>query len=101
MESFRLLMQPPNDKVVLLFDLTGFGLKNMDWNCILYIVKCLEAYYPESLGTLYIHNAPWIFSGIWSSLVHARSCRAHKVKFTKKPEDLDLVPKSDCSPTWA
>lgn len=63
MESFRLLMMPPNDKVTLLFDLTGFGLKNMDWSCILFILKCLEAYFPESLGILYIHNAPWIFSG--------------------------------------
>nr|CDI51422.1 conserved hypothetical protein [Melanopsichium pennsylvanicum 4] len=94
MESFRLLMQPPNDKVVLLFDLTGFGLKNMDWNCILFIVKCLEAYYPESLGTLYIHNAPWIFSGIWKLLGPMLDPVVRsKVKFTKKPEDLDSVPK--------
>ncbi|KAJ1030188.1 hypothetical protein NDA16_001099 [Ustilago loliicola] len=94
MESFRLLMQPPNDKVVLLFDLTGFCLKNMDWNCILFIVKCLEAYYPESLGTLYIHNAPWIFSGIWKLLGPMLDPVVRsKVKFTKKPEDLDLVPK--------
>ncbi|CDU24118.1 related to CSR1-phosphatidylinositol transfer protein [Sporisorium scitamineum] len=94
MESFRLLMQPPNDKVVLLFDLTGFGLKNMDWNCILFIVKCLEAYYPESLGTLYIHNAPWIFSGIWKLLGPMLDPVVRsKVKFTKKPEDLDIVPK--------
>ena len=27
MESFRLLMQPPQEKVILFFDLTGFGLK--------------------------------------------------------------------------
>ncbi|CBQ67910.1 conserved hypothetical protein [Sporisorium reilianum SRZ2] len=94
MESFRLLMQPPNDKVVLLFDLTGFGLKNMDWNCILFIVKCLEAYYPESLGTLYIHNAPWIFSGIWKLLGPMLDPVVRsKVKFSKKPEDLDIVPK--------
>ncbi|EPQ26305.1 uncharacterized protein PFL1_06240 [Pseudozyma flocculosa PF-1] len=94
MESFRLLMVPPNDKVVLLFDLTGFGLRNMDWNCILFIVKCLEAYYPESLGTLYIHNAPWIFSGIWKLLGPMLDPAVRsKVKFTKKPADIELVPK--------
>lgn len=48
MEGFRLLIVPPNDKVVLIFDMTGFGLRNMDWNCILYLLKCFEAYYPES-----------------------------------------------------
>ncbi|PWN53091.1 hypothetical protein IE53DRAFT_384440 [Violaceomyces palustris] len=93
MESFRLMMVPPNDKVVLLFDLTGFGLRNMDWNCILFIVKCLEAYYPESLGTLYIHNAPWIFHGIWKLLGPMLDPVVRsKVKFTKKPSDMDLVP---------
>jgi hypothetical protein len=28
----------------------------MDWRCILFIVKCLEAYYPESLNVMLIHN---------------------------------------------
>jgi hypothetical protein len=28
-----------------------------------FILKCFEANYPESLGILLIHNAPWIFSG--------------------------------------
>ncbi|PWN97262.1 hypothetical protein FA09DRAFT_47595 [Tilletiopsis washingtonensis] len=90
MESFRLLMQPPNDKVVLMFDLTGFGLKNMDWNCILYIVKCLEAFYPESLGTLYIHNAPWIFKGIWMVLGPLLDPVVRsKVVFSSKATDIE------------
>lgn len=89
MESFRLMMPPPCDKVVLFFDLTGFGLRNMDWNVILLIVKCLEAYYPESLGTLYIHNAPWIFSGIWKILGPLLDpVVRNKVVFTKKAEDV-------------
>lgn len=28
-----------------------------------FIIKCFEANYPESLGLLLIHNAPWVFSG--------------------------------------
>lgn len=94
MESFRLLMMPPNDKVTLLFDLTGFGLRNMDWSCILFIVKCLEAYFPESLGILYIHNAPWIFSGIWRILSPLLDPVVRsKVKFTKGPLDMtDRIP---------
>jgi len=94
MESFRLLMMPPGDKVILFFDLTGFGLKNMDWNCILFIVKCLEAFYPESLGILYIHNAPWIFSGIWKILGPLLDPVVRsKVAFTKNAKDVaDRVP---------
>ncbi len=66
----------------------------MDWNCILFIVKCLEAFYPESLGILYIHNAPWIFTGIWKVLGPLLDpvVRA-KVAFTKNAKDVaDRVP---------
>lgn len=28
-----------------------------------FIIQCFEANYPECLGILLIHNAPWIFSG--------------------------------------
>jgi len=68
----------------------------MDWNCILFIVKCLEAFYPESLGILYIHNAPWIFTGIWKILGPLLDpvVRA-KVAFTKNAKDVaDRVPAS-------
>lgn len=27
------------------------------------MIKCFEANYPESLGVVLIHKAPWIFSG--------------------------------------
>ncbi|PWN43480.1 hypothetical protein IE81DRAFT_75989 [Ceraceosorus guamensis] len=95
MEIWRLLLIPPNDKVVLIFNMTNFGLKNMDWNCILYIVKCLQSYYPESLGIVYVHNAPWIFWGIWKILGPLLDpvVRA-KVAFTSKPEELEKhIPK--------
>lgn len=66
----------------------------MDWNCILFIVKCLEAFYPESLGILYIHNAPWIFSGIWKILGPLLDPVVRsKVAFTKNAKDVaDRVP---------
>ena len=30
-----------------------------------YEIKLLESYYPESLGTTLIVNAPWVFYGCW------------------------------------
>lgn len=66
----------------------------MDWNCILFIVKCLEAYYPESLGIMYIHNAPWIFSGIWRILSPLLDPVVRsKIAFTKTAKDVeDRIP---------
>ncbi|KAE8226889.1 hypothetical protein CF319_g564 [Tilletia indica] len=94
LETDRLLMVPPNDKVVLLFDMKGFGISNMDFGSILYVLKCLEAYYPESLGFLAIHRAPFIFSGFWQILKPLLDpvVRA-KVGFTQKTKDLeDRIP---------
>jgi hypothetical protein len=65
METFRLLMAPPTDKACIFFDLKGFGIKQMDVVSLLYLVKVLESYYPESLAKMYISNAPYIFWGFW------------------------------------
>lgn len=62
-ESLRVLMQPPNDKCCLLFDMTGFGLKNMDFHVVKFLVSVFEARYPETLGVVLIHNAPFVFWG--------------------------------------
>lgn len=40
-----------------------FSLSNMDFPPVKFIIKCFEANYPESLGLLLIHNAPWVFAG--------------------------------------
>ncbi|CEH13726.1 Phosphatidylinositol transfer protein PDR16 and related proteins [Ceraceosorus bombacis] len=89
METWRLFMIPPQDKMVILFDLNGFGIRNMDWVSLLYVVKCLEAYFPESLGTMYIHRGPWIFFQAWKLVKGLLDPVVRsKIAFTQKPEDL-------------
>lgn len=88
METYRYLMQPPAATVSLVFDLEGFGLKSMDWHTLMYVIGCLEKYYPECLGTLYVLHAPWIFNGIWKTLAPMLDpvVRA-KVQFIKRMPD--------------
>lgn len=47
--------------------MTDFALANMDYTPVKFMIKCFEANYPESLGTVLIHKAPWIFSGSFPS----------------------------------
>ncbi|WFD31104.1 hypothetical protein MSPP1_002137 [Malassezia sp. CBS 17886] len=96
MENARLLCTPPMEKAVIVFDMAGFGLKNMDWQCVLFIVKCLEAYYPESLQRIYVHGAPWIFKGIWAALQPLLDPVVQsKIKFSSKAHELEeYVPRS-------
>lgn len=61
----------------------------MDWISLLYVVKCLEAYYAESLSKMYIHSAPWIFFGAWKIVRGLLDPVVRsKVEFTKGSEDL-------------
>ncbi|KJK84106.1 hypothetical protein H634G_00469 [Metarhizium anisopliae BRIP 53293] len=49
----------------IIFDMTGFTLANMDYHPVKFMIQCFEANYPESLGVVLVHNAPWLFQGIW------------------------------------
>ncbi|KAJ5562126.1 hypothetical protein N7461_000887 [Penicillium sp. DV-2018c] len=95
-ESTRLTVAPPIETGTIVFDLTGFSLSNMDFPPVKFILKCFEANYPESLGQLLIHNAPWVFSGIWK-LIHGwmDPVVASKVHFTRSIADLDkFIPRN-------
>lgn len=89
-EYARLLLTEPVDQCVLIFDLSGFTMSNMDYDPVKYITGAFEAHYPESLGVLLIHKAPWIFPGIWAIVKKwLDPVVASKVNFTKSVEDLE------------
>ncbi|GJJ67673.1 hypothetical protein EMPS_00019 [Entomortierella parvispora] len=89
MEAGRVLVQYPVETVCLVFDLTGFSLSNMDFAMVKYLVTVFEAYYPESLGRIIIHGAPFVFWGVWKVIQPwLDPVVAAKVVFTRKDEDL-------------
>lgn len=53
-------------KQVIIFDCTGFGPKNLDMPNLLYVLQCLQSYFPECLAIMYLHNAPWFAQQAWS-----------------------------------
>lgn len=54
------------------------------------MIKCFEANYPESLGAVLVHKAPWLFSGVWSIIKGwLDPVVAGKVHFTKNANDLE------------
>lgn len=63
-ETIRTMIRHPDEKACLIFDLTGFGLKNMDFHVVRFLVHMFEARYPEYLGVLLVHRAPFIFWGL-------------------------------------
>ncbi|KAK6509409.1 hypothetical protein TWF481_004155 [Arthrobotrys musiformis] len=95
-ETTRLMLKQPVDTAAIVFDMTGFGMANMDYTPVKFMIKCFEAHYPECLGICLVHNAPWIFQGIWKIIRGwLDPVVASKVHFTTKATDLtEFIPLS-------
>ncbi|KAG0147650.1 hypothetical protein CROQUDRAFT_655855 [Cronartium quercuum f. sp. fusiforme G11] len=94
-ENVRLVNSSLGSQVTVIVDLAGFGLANMDWKAVLYYNKCLQSYYPEALQVVILHNAPWVFQGVWKALGPMLDPVVRsKFAFTKSNEELlDYVDK--------
>ncbi|KAL2194761.1 CRAL-TRIO domain-containing protein [Corynascus similis CBS 632.67] len=88
-ETIRTTLRHPREKSCLIFDLTGFGLKNMDFHVVKFLVQVFEARYPEYLGVVLVHNAPFIFWGVWRVIKPwLDPVIASKINFTNSAADL-------------
>jgi len=90
METSKAVLTPESlGQGTLIFDMTGFGLSNMDWSCVKFIVECFEKYYPETLGKCLVHKAPMVFNAIWAILKPLLDpVVRNKIDFTKSEADL-------------
>jgi hypothetical protein len=53
------------------------------------MIKCFEANYPESLGVVLVHKAPWVFQGIWKIIRGwLDPVVASKVHFTNNVDEM-------------
>ncbi len=59
--------------------MTGFSMANMDYTPVKFMIKCFEANYPESLGAVLVHKAPWIFQGMRFLTPHGLSSLCARV----------------------
>ncbi|KAF3988818.1 hypothetical protein FT663_00396 [Candidozyma haemuli var. vulneris] len=91
-EWCRLFSREVHDSVdafTVIFDLTGFSLKNADNAPIKFLAFMFEAHYPETLGFIIVHNAPWIFSTVWNVIKNwLDPAVVSKIHFTKGYDEL-------------
>ncbi|KAK5094005.1 phosphatidylinositol transfer protein csr1 [Lithohypha guttulata] len=96
-ETCRLALEPPVETAAIVFDMTNFSMANMDYTPVKFMIKVFEANYPESLGIVLIHKAPWVFQGVWKIIKGwLDPVVAQKVHFTNGVDDLsEFIPKSN------
>ncbi|KAF5100912.1 hypothetical protein DV451_002387 [Geotrichum candidum] len=88
-ETARLCLKDPVDTAAVFFDLSNFSMANMDYGPVKFMIHCFANHFPECLGFLLIHNAPWVFTGIWNVIKGwIDPVVASKIKFTKTTEDV-------------
>jgi hypothetical protein len=76
--------------------MSHFTMANMDYAPVKFMIKVFEANYPESLGVVLVHKAPWLFNAIWKIIKGwLDPVVASKVHFTSDVHDLEqYIPKS-------
>lgn len=80
--------------------MTDFSMANMDYAPVKFMIKCFEANYPESLGTVLVYKAPWIFNAVWNIIRGwLDPVVAGKVHFVKTIDDLQKFVPSSQIPT--
>lgn len=85
----RKLAKPPVEAGTLIFDLTGFGMKNMDYQHLHFFQNLIQRYYPDAVAHMLVLNAPWIFYGCWSVIKSwVDPNLEHKIHFIKNEEEL-------------
>lgn len=86
---FLIDVNKSNDQCTVIIDMIGFSKKNADYTTIKFLAEVFEARYPESLKLILIHNAPWIFSTVWTVIKNwLDPIVSSKVFFTKDINDL-------------
>jgi len=72
--------------------LGDFGLSNMDYSVVRYLIDALANYYPETLANVLLVDAPWIFSTVWpliSGWIDPRT--SQKIKFIAQAELINFI----------
>ena len=95
-ETARMLLRPPVDTATIVFDMTDFTMANMDYTPVKFMIKCFEANYPESLGSVLVYKSPWLFQGIWKIIRGwLDPVVAAKVHFASNVDELsEWIPKA-------
>ncbi|EGX93741.1 CRAL/TRIO domain protein [Cordyceps militaris CM01] len=89
LEMARLSLRFPVETGTIFLDMSHFRLKNFDLDPLKFILKCAEQYYPECIGLIIVHKAPFGTKAAWKLIRHFVNAEiAEKVKFTTGRKDL-------------
>lgn len=51
--------------IVLVFDLQGVGINNIDMDLLFFVITTLVNYFPKGLSYMLVHELPWFLRSVW------------------------------------
>jgi hypothetical protein len=83
---------PIEQQGLLIMDLGGFGLSNMDYELVKILFSTIQTHYPEVIHRILFVDAPLIFSACWSIVRNwVDQATASKVMFIKAKHLIDYL----------
>ncbi|GAB1601594.1 motile sperm domain-containing protein 2-like isoform X2 [Argonauta hians] len=81
----KVFQENPGEPLLMLFDMDGAGLANLDMDFIRFCINCFKSNYPCILGLMLVYEMPWIFNAAWKIIKTWLSPEAvQKIKFVDK-----------------
>lgn len=92
MEETLRRADPEDETFCIVFDMSAFSMRCMDYESVRLLVDILQLNYPDTLGMALIVNAPFIFSACWAIIkLWLDPVTAAKVNFIKAAQLVDYV----------
>ncbi|KAJ1948764.1 phosphatidylinositol transfer protein csr1 [Linderina macrospora] len=89
LEHTALVARASNSKSVLLQDMSGFGMSNLDYSASKLTMDMISALYPDIYESMILFASPWIFSGVWKIMSKwLDPALADLIQFTKNIDEL-------------
>ena len=83
---------PDDEMFSIIFDLSAFSLRCMDFESVKLLIDILQQNYPEVLGQALVVNSPFIFSACWRVIKPwLDPVTAAKVNFVSLPQLTDYI----------
>ena len=69
----------------LFMDCSDAGYSNMDLDLVKFIISLFKQFYPMKLGSIYVHEMPWVMNAAWGIIKAWLSPAArNKMRFVNK-----------------
>nr|KAJ3421167.1 hypothetical protein HK105_004344 [Polyrhizophydium stewartii] len=88
--------QPTLFQVLIVLDVKGFGVSNMNYELLPLFVELFQKHFPQLVGQAIVLNYGWIHSGIWSVVRTGLTADATaRLRFISNDELDQFIPKAN------